>query len=150
MKRLLFALALGFALVGCHHVSEQDLLGTWKADPAAVATNKNPMAGAMTFNLTADHHFLMPLPSNSGIYGTWGFLQNKLTLTPTTFVTPSPFDPSKSYEVPIGPAIDQMQKAHADPEIIKAMQTMSVPIDFEVSSDGKKLTEEGKPAMVKA
>jgi hypothetical protein len=145
-------------IVGCgHKVTDTDLVGTWNVDPAALKDQASPAGAAqMSFDLTADHHYSLNALQGFSVNGTWKYQDQKLTLNPLSLAVDSPFEPGKKMEVPIGPALEKAQelaktdKNADDPQMLEAMRETAEPSTFDVSADGKKLSEAGKPALLKA
>jgi hypothetical protein len=154
MKFTLLGLICVPLMTGCHHsVTEQDLVGTWTRDPAAPSTTGHPEVEAkLVVTLTADHKFTLATPTPAGFEGTWAFDKGtkKVGLSPVTLVIANPADPAKKNRLPIAQALQMMQSRSANPKMVDALQKASVEEFLVPSEDGKKLSENGKPAFVKS
>jgi len=124
-------------------------VGVWKVDPAAL-DRKAQAAFDVTVNFQTDRQFVMAVNPQFSLKGTWSFADNKLTMSPTTLAMKSPYEPSKMLEVPLGPAIANAEKTNSDPKMLDAMKSLSGSTIYDVSADGKKLSENGRPALVKS
>ena len=151
MRRALAVLFILLSVWACgHKIEEKDLLGTWKVDPSAVMAKDAAAASKVTVDFTGDHRFVMAVNAQFSVKGSWAYQDKKFTMTPTTMAVQSPFDPAKTMDVPLAEAIQTLQKMGTNPEAVDAMQKLSGTTTYEVSDDGKKMSENGKPALLKA
>ena len=140
-------------LAGCgHKVTEADAVGSWKVDPVAVQGKKGAdVMSKMTFTLAADHTYVMAGPIPVSVKGTWAFADKKVTVTPVSLEMANPVQPGTTQEVPIGPAIAQLRTlAQKDESIQDSLTMMSESTIFDFSDDGMKLSDNGKPALIKS
>jgi hypothetical protein len=149
MLRLLILFVSAMLLVGCgRKIEEKDLVGTWNVDPASVAgKDPNDLMSKMSFNLTANHQYTMSGPVPLSIKGSWVYSDGKLTLAPTTVVVST--GANQNSELPIS-SLMQMQPMTQDEKMKTSLNTMNEQVSFDVSTDGKKLSDAGKPALIKA
>ena len=125
------------------------MVGKWDLDPSVLSDQANAAEKGTTFQLTADHQYQMAVPKIVTVKGTWSFANAKMTATPTSFVIPSPADPNKFVNLPVDVVLKEAQDMPGDPKMQAALQTMAKETIFDVSPDGKKMSENGKPALVK-
>ena len=72
-----------------------------------------------------------------------------LTVTPTTLVVKNPMG-GANIEMPIEEAVKKFQSSGMTPEMTESLKTAAEQQVFDVADDGKKLSEDGHPAMIKA
>ena len=143
-----------FVLIGCKHgVSDKDFVGTWMPDPASPEKADHPeVRSKLVFNLLADHTFTMSTPTPAGFEGTWKLQEGtrKVGLTPTTLVIENPLAKGQTTKMPIGDAMQRVEAMGGNPKMIEELKKASTQATFELSEDGKKMTENGQPALVRS
>ena len=154
LVKALFNGLVGLAFLGAiacgHQISEKDIVGTWKPDPAMPMNSKfKGVEKGIIITFTADHKFTLATPSPGGFKGTWALADKMLTVTPTTLVVKNPMG-GANIEMPIEEALKKFQTSGMTAEMTDSLKTASEQQAFDVADDGKKLSQEGHPAMIKA
>jgi len=140
--------AIAFVVFGCApKIKDADLVGTWKRDraPAASASNDEKAESQMTFDLQADHKYVMKAPYDISLKGDWSYENHEVTLTPSTMTMK--FGGMKAETKPVGEMIkmltDLANQTQASASDIKDMQSLGEPQIIKVDQDGKSLHFEG-------
>ena len=147
----LFLSLLVIGAIGCtaQKIEDKDLVGTWNVDPAAmIGKDKNDVMSKMSFHLTENHQYTMTGPVPMTLKGSWVYSDKKLNLAPTSIEVQNSSAPNGKSEFPVS-ALKQMESMAPDEQIKKALTTMGEQLSFDVSDDGKKLSSEGKGALIK-
>jgi len=150
-----YGLALiAVVLTGCSKgVSEKDFVGSWIADPASPEKVDHPeVRSKLLFTLTADHKFSMTSPTPAGFEGSWVIEKGtrKVDLTPTTLVIENPLQPGVKTRLPISEALQKVKAKGGNPQMEQELKKASAVATFELAEDGKKMSEDGKPALMKS